>query len=1262
MKLSMTRRGFVLGSASAAVMAGLAACSTPGASSDAKKKSEAPKQLDNGDKNAYFKSDYEFTKDGEQKLVDDQRDLFMRTVHEGVVLLKNEAAALPLSTSEGKVTAFGNAGPMFVPGFDKAMTDAGFTFDDAAWKFYTDGGQNSNSYKVNENPWSDVESAGFLQSVGGTAIVFLGRVCHEGCDAHWYEDNDYLALSAEEKDMLSHVAQMRRDGTFSKMIVVMAMSNTVSWEDGEWSDAIDSILWFGSICLTNYSVVLPHGAEALVDLIDGKANPSGRMPDTFYKDNHANPVMANFGRIDADLSLLSDGLAESIERENDKWAPGNSIGNHWRRNYVYAEGIYIGYRYPETRYEDKVLGQGNAGDFDYASYVAYPFGHGLSYTTFAYSDLKVEEGADDFTVNVTVTNTGSVAGKTAVCAYVQSPYTDYDRANGIEKAAVELKGYEKTSELAPGASEQVAITVSRRELASYDANGAKTYVLDAGDYYFTVAGSAHEAMNNVLAAKGKTVADGMTAEGDASLAQVWSNPDFDAQTFAESVCGAQVTNLFDESDPNKNQMISSHNSVTWLSRSDWQGTFPKDATHITYTDELAELARPFAYAAGSGDAKSVPTHEFGKQGNKVMLVDMRGKDYDDADWDKIVSTLSYDDMVTYITDTQAALESIGKPKTVSRDGSLGWGGSSSDVYEASGLQVDQWPSKETVAATFSTEINEGIGKLCGEAMLHSSTMEVKNTSLLGWSCNAHRSPYSGRNLEYFSEDPYLGGRSCAEETRGVGEKGGLVYVKHVAGNDQEEFRHGSTTWMNEQTMREIYLRQFEKTAVEGKATGFMSGFNRLAMSWTGESHALLKDFLEGELGYRGTNITDNFEGAFMDAVDGLLNGTHSWLFAANYTKIGVCKDVLLQDDYKNDPVIQDALFEAVHRSLYNFANSLAMNGLTHDYAFEGDNPLATAYSEAALASTKFYGDKTFKVSKTKKPRARVKGTWELSDKGELTLTNEDGSAIEVTETDGMYSWNISVSGKDVPNQISRYDLVSAYNEYAGKKIDAGDQPTYKLSFAAGSDAVAGSAPEAMDIHFGDKVTLPECSCTGEHMVFGGWKIGSKTYKAGADYKVDSYADLEAAGVWTVKALATAETLDDYRFTYAQDDGIPMVLYADGTVKLQNYKNYSCSGTWQVGGSGSGAGTLTILNESGSPVALEEKDGKASYAQSGLISDWHQPDLGYGSGVLRANLVHTIDLAAFAKAHNEELGTNYDSISVASGSASFTEKETKKDAK
>lgn len=1261
LRSGVTRRGFVLGTAAAAVMAGLAGCSTDGGQ-DATTSDESVAPAPATGDAEYYKSDYSFDAAGEQQLADDQYALGKRIVNEGVVLLKNEGGALPISPADGKVMVFGNAGPDYMVGLDSALSDAGFEFDAASWEFYANGSKNVLGWEVNENPWSDVEASGILDNASGVALVVLGRRAHEGSDPQWYADHDYLALSQEEKDMLNGVAELRRGGTFSKMIVAVSTCNTISWEDGVWSDAIDGLLWFGNITKSSIGQPLPFGSVGLVEILNGTANPSGRLADTIYKDNQANPVMANFGRIDADLSQLSDGKLDEVDAANDEYWPSNNKGNHWRHIYVYAEGIYVGYRYPETRYEDKVLSQGNAGDFDYDSYVAYPFGYGLSYTDFSYSDFAVEEGDDAFAVTVTVTNDGSVAGKHAALVFVQSPYTDYDIENGVEKASIELKGYEKTQLLDPGASETLVINVSKQELAAYDANKAKTYVLDDGDYYFTVAASSHDAINNVLAAKGKTTGDGMTADGDESLTWVWNNGSFDAETYSVSpVTGNAITNLFDEVDPNKNPLMSDVNSVTWLTRSDWEGTFPKEASRLVYTDAIADLAKPVTYQGGSGDASSVPTHEFGASGS-LKLVDMKDKDYDDGDWEKFVSQMSYEEMVDFINEPEAPVTSLGKPGTTAGNGSSGW---FSAVFTASGISGFIMTSKETVTNTFSSEIHELAGKLTGETMLHSSTVEDKNVSLYGWSCDTHRAPYSGRNWEYYSEDPYLGGRACAEETKAIVDKGCLVYTKHCAGNDQEEYRHGVPSWGNEQAWREIYFRQFEKAVVEGGANGIMSGFNRLGIDWTGENKEFLVDWLEGELGYRGITITDQFEAPQMDSPDGLLNGTHLWLgTTSDNAGRKVCHEVLLRDEYKNDPVIQDALFEAVHRVMYNYAHSFAVNGLTSDYVFTGNVALVTAVSEAedggVSAPVSFYGDKTFTAARSTGffdvvDKSLYHGTWDYTEEDGLTMSIEEGCSVSVSPaSDGFIAWELTLEdGVVAPGTIAQYDLVAAYNKAFGTSFDAGAQPSYKITFSAGSDAVTGDDPSEIEIHYGEPVQLPECPYSGEGLAFSGWSLGA----AGEEYVPTAYADVEATGTWTKAPLYTATTKDEYFYSTHQSEGIPMALYADGTVEADNFHSYICTGTWEIEGSGSGEGTLVIKNEEGEAVALRQSDGEAVYQQEGLIYDWHQPNEGYGDGTFLTMLTHRITLDDLMSAYNEANGTSYSSLGVEEGSAQFALTET-----
>ena len=1261
MKLSMTRRGFVLGSASAAVMTGLAACSIPGAGGQAAGGASADTQ--------YFKSDYDYTEDGEKKLQQAQHDLYKQIVGEGTVLLKNEGNALPLSTDDGTINVFGNAGPQYIDMLDEAFKEAGFKFNDALWQFYANGSKNVTNWIVNENPWSAVEGSGALEGANGVAVVVLGRRGREASDnRHEKGEGDYLAISKEEEEMLEGVAKLRRDGTFSKMVVLMDTTNTISWKDADWQDAIDALVWCGSYFDPYFRAHERDWAiDPLVGVLKGDYNPSGRMPDSIYKDNQANPVMVNFGSIDADLSQLSAGKSDEVQRQIDKWKPSNDKGSHWRRNYVYAEGIYVGYRYYETRYEDKVLGVEHVGDFDYSSYVAYPFGFGLSYTTFDYSDFSVNESDDAFEVSVKVTNSGKTAGKRAVTVYAQTPYTAYDETNGVEKPSIELVGYEKTDVLEPGKSADVKVTVKKSDLASYDSNAAKTYVLDAGDYYLTVGNGSHEAVNNVLAAKGKGSADGMTADGDASLVFTWNNPTIEDKAFSTSASGKTITNLFDDVDPNKNETMKDRNSVVWMSRSNWEGTFPTVPVHLVYTDEVADMAKPVTYEAGSGSASSVPTHEFGKTDHKPMLVDMRGKDYDDSDWEELVSKLTYEEMVALlINNAGVALPAIGKPETTNADGSNG----RSTTFAVSGLTGIPYPMTAWRAAAFNHDLNSQVGAMIGENLLHGSSADTKTLGLYGFSCNNHRSLYSGRNYEYYSEDPFLAGRAIACEVGSFVDKGGVTFMKHFAANDQETYRHGVPSWSNEQALREIYLKPFAMAMVEGHANGIMSGFNRLGMWWTGANPALLKEFAEGEQGYRGITLTDAFEADYMNSIDGILNGTHCWLGGSGHKNTD---ELLLQDDYKNDPVIQDAVFSAVHRILYVQANSLAVNGLTHDtkQASGQDDAKPAMASGTSItdpeatffpASTKtdFNEDGSFSFAIIARGAMSFAGKWTYDDNAGLAMKLDDGSDLNLEEKDGVYYWSKEIEAGNLGKRkgigaISKFEFVNAVNSACKKSYKVPEEPTYEVKYSSDNDAVSGSDPVSATVKTGDGFTLPENPYSGKFQVFSGWSVNGKVMQPGDEIKVSGYVNYDIKATWSDEVLVSAEAQDDYKYSFVQDATVPLTIYCKGTVKLDGMDQKSSSGTWEVDGSGAAA-TLTIKNEKGEPVGLSIENGVITYVQKALYYDWGQPDVGYGSGIFYATYTHRIPVADFLTKHNEVFGTAYESLEVVAGSAIFAEQE------
>ena len=558
---------------------------------------ETTKIVDNGDGSEdteYFKSDF----DSVEELEAHDKEIAEQLTGEGAVLLMNKDNALPLSGKN--VSLFSRSSVDIVtcgtgsadidtsnaPTLKEAMEEAGFSVNPTLWEFYESKkadyvripekgmtglpGADRTKFEVNEIPTSeytaDVKSS--FASYKDAAIVVISRA---GGEMYDMQDGDYvdgtniLSLNQDEKDML---AMIEAEG-FEKIIVLFNSTNAMECDfltDGSYG--IDAALWIG------YTGT--WGLNAVADILAGEVNPSGRLVDTYCNDNTTAPSMVGFyGNMWANYDSESGDfyqIAGQLDRNT---------------NYiVYGEGIYVGYRYYETRYEDKVMGTGNAGNYNYAADVAYPFGYGLSYTDFTWSDYEVsfDKEEDAFEMKVTVTNTGDVAGKEVVEAYFQSPYTQYDIENGIEKAAVELCGFAKTQILKPGESETVTITIPREEFRAYDAKNAKTYILDDGDYYLTAAANAHAAVNNVLAEKGYTTDDGMDADGDKEFVYTYTNEKFDKETYAvSSATGNEITNQFDDADLNY-----WGRDYTYLSRNDWEGTWPAAVRVMEATQDMID--------------------------------------------------------------------------------------------------------------------------------------------------------------------------------------------------------------------------------------------------------------------------------------------------------------------------------------------------------------------------------------------------------------------------------------------------------------------------------------------------------------------------------------------------------------------------------------------------------------------------------------------------------------------------------------------------
>lgn len=849
-----------------------------------------------------------------------KKDLCERLEGEGAVLLMNKEHALPLekganvstfsSSSVNLVyggTGSGGVDASTAPTLKEALTDSGFKVNDTLWSFYIEGAGSEyvrgsstldmsgsgDAATTGEVPW-DVYTGEVLDSVGtygDAAIVTFSRVGGEGSDLT-FQGNNYLALDDNEKAMLENLAKLKADGIVKKIIVLINSANTLQVDFlANESYAIDACLWIGDVGQT--------GINAVADILAGDVNPSGSLAATYLYDNYSSPAMVNMATtqyVNADVLGLPDTSS--------------------RYYVVYQEGIYVGYRYYETRYEDVVMGTAKVGDFDYHSDVAYPFGFGLSYTEFVYSDMNTIYNAetDQFEVTVTVTNTGDTyAGKETVQVYSQSPYTEYDKTNKVEKASATLVGFEKTDILAPGESETVTVYVDKSELASYDAYGAKTYILDEGRYYLTVATDAHNAVNNILTAKGytpETTENRMDEEGDAALVYAWEQAEFDATTYAVSSTGYEITNQFDNGDVTQYEGLDTN--ISYVSRSDWQGTFPTEIPVLEATEQLAKDLEDVQYNPANYETMEMPT--MGAE-NGLKLVDMIGLSYDDPQWEKLLDQLTFEEMASLIGDGfhwQMPVEGIDAPGSHDENGPQGLttglvGGGTAMAYT----------SEDVMAATFNHELMKEVGISMGNDCLAGDVM-----FLYGTGNNIHRTSFGGRNFEYYSEDGFLSGEICAAEVAGIESKGIGVLMKHCVLNDFEANRLGVNVWANEQAIREIYLKAFQAPIEDAKANGVMTAYNRIGTVWAGGNYNLVTNVLRNEWGCEGKIITDNTGSAecnYMNAADGIMSGGS--IFDAMMTR----EDHFYE--YEDDAVIVNAMREASHRDLYAMANGAGMNGV-----------------------------------------------------------------------------------------------------------------------------------------------------------------------------------------------------------------------------------------------------------------------------------------------------------------------------------------------
>lgn len=837
----------------------------------------------------------------------------------GIVLAKNEGQSLPLAagasvTMLGRAAAdpvFGGSGSGSVDinsavNARQGLENAGFTVNDAVYGaieayaaenprgFIEMDRPDISTYFIGEMPVDgyEAQSSSFAE-YSDAAVVYLGRPGGEGGDltrdmSDWDDNAEpgqhQLELNKDEKDLVELAK-----ANFDTVVVVVNSSTTIEMGDLQADTGVDAILLAGSPGAT--------GLNAVGSILSGEVNPSGRTADLWAADFTADPTFVNFG------SFLYDGLEVSYPVSSIETATSNATVTDEAPFVNYAEGIYIGYRYYETAAAE--------GFLDYDEAVVYPFGYGLSYTDFAWAVTDTRAGAVDGTIAVTVevTNTGTVAGKDVVELYYTAPYTP----GGIEKSEVVLGDFAKTGVIEPGASEAVTLELPVEDMASYDYAGERAYVLEAGDYAISVRTDSH------------TVAAGtepITYTVDSDV--VYSGENHRSTDLAE------VTNQFDDvsaqfsTEPEDGKILA-------MSRADFAGTFPTAPTgdQLVASDAVAE-----GFAAWDVEAEAdafegdMPTTG---ASTDLSLIDLRGLAKDDPQWDELLDSLSVGDMTDMLLNgayQTAAIGSIGKPQTTEPDGPAGF-----SSFINSSINGVAYPSEFLIAQTWDVDLGRAMGQMLGN--------EAMFKDINGWyapAANLHRSPFAGRNFEYYSEDPFLSGLMMTSVADGAAEKGVYTTLKHFALNDQETNRvnNGIATWATEQTIREIYLKPFEmavktistevpyladdegtiETTTVG-STAIMSSFNRIGATWAGGSEALMTDVLRGEWGFEGFAISDFNLYPYMNPNQSISAGTDLTLTFQPSKSFG---------DTTSAKAVSD-IREATHNILFTVVNSNAMNGL-----------------------------------------------------------------------------------------------------------------------------------------------------------------------------------------------------------------------------------------------------------------------------------------------------------------------------------------------
>lgn len=962
----------------------------------------------NDDSAARFKTDYATIED----MAAAARDIAIREGEEGTVVMKNDNGVLPLKAN-ANVALFGLAaynvygpkgGNADAASLADALAGAGLNVNETLKDYYMTNIINMHTemranrwtgkevpttvydhmyvsapgdwttYQIAEVPPAEFETLGvpanwkeaiakdsigicvFARGAGegntykpGSALNYAGEATGE----------DPLKLSADELAVVEAAKE-----TCSKVIVLLNTGNNMMIADiaEGGSHEVDGICYIG--CPNDYQTI------GIANVLTGKVNATGALASAFVRDHQSIPAVQNVGG-----DYFAD--YEIVCRNDDPRYPGKEIGNIGTGSFggadtynggmyiVEAEGIYVGYKYYETRYFDAVMGQGNANSaagatqgsaWNYSDEMLYTFGHGLSYLDYTQTikSVTVDRSVNgNITAVVEVKNNSNQDGKFLTQLYVQQPYTDYDRTNLVEKSAVMFLNSAKV-DVAAGKSKEVTITIPTKYLASYDANNAKTYILDAGDYYFTAAAGAHEAVNNILAAQGKTTADGMDAAGSKAVVS-WKLDQLDNTTFAIAN-NTTVTNVADDADLN----YWLPGTVTYLTRQDWN-TFPinynklnlKIADSPKKDQWIAEMrGETYTISDTGAAAEAVPGPKF--TASEIGAEQLNN--INDPYWDKLVHAITIDEAVGAVIhggSRSDTLTNIDNPVVIQNEGPTGISAGYTD--EATGKTYKFNVNSQTLlGCSFNPELAYQWGLVEGNSCLW-----VERYDLWGSGLTLNRTPYNGRNYEYISEDPMLTNVIGREVIQGCSDKGIINGPKHMGFNDQEHNRAGISAYMTEQKFRETDLRGFEGALSDAFGMGVMIAFNRIGATNAAHHVGMIQKIVRGEWGFKGLISTDMMNNyLYFNAESMVMAGiTQVADFAADNSHINlgeggvdaVWPHISLETVSKDSNLVEQAR-ENLKYQLYIFANSAILNISTQRVNTWWDTALTvTTYASSILA-------------------------------------------------------------------------------------------------------------------------------------------------------------------------------------------------------------------------------------------------------------------------------------------------------------------------